>query len=193
MEELPDRTLAEEKLFYERMGALLNDKMLLDVYNKFGIAAFRRSSVLEGFEAFLKSNRFIGTTCVEIGSFNGLTAFVLSRRFTRVVSVDIVDRDIKHQIKKFLGCDNVHFHTLSSHSPSQHKANILRDLEFDAAYVDGNHKDDTEFDFGLVQRCGRVLFHEYWEPQPAVKNLVDELAKSGRVVTQGKLALWTAS
>ena len=50
---------------------------------RYGPAAFRRSSVLEGFERFLKAQNFRGETCVEIGTLKGLTALV--RRAGRVV------------------------------------------------------------------------------------------------------------
>ncbi len=63
---------------------------------------------------------------------------------------------------------------------------------FDAAYVDGDHARDTATDFRLVQRCRRVLFHEYWPVQKPVVALVDRLRAEGEVETEGKLALWTA-
>lgn len=181
------RTLDEEKLFYERFWALLNDADLMRVFKRFGPAAFRRSSVLEGFESMLAEHRFTGDTCVEIGTFRGLTALVLARRFRRVVSIDILDEPMKHEIASFLGVSNIEFVTVRDNAE---KARVIAALGFDAAYVDGDHTHDTESDFALVRRCGRVLFHEHWEAQPAVMRLVAELRP--RAVTKGKLALWTA-
>jgi hypothetical protein len=84
---------------------------------------------------------------------------------------------------------NIRFITINDNAE---KARVIKKLEFDAAYVDGDHARDTETDFALVKRCGRVLFHEYWKTQEPVRNLVDRLKTEGTVSTEGKaLALWT--
>lgn len=179
--------LDEEKKFYERFWALHSDHQLVEVFKKFGIGVFRRSSVLEGFDDFLNKNEFQGKRCIEIGTCKGLTALILAGRFEEVVSIDIAPDDDKHAITAHLGIENIRFVDVKDNAE---KARLIAGLEFDAAYVDGDHARDTQSDFDLVKRCGRVLFHEYWEAQPAVINLVNSL--SGRVVTKGKLALWTA-
>lgn len=178
--------LDEEKLFYERFWALLNDRDLMAVFKAYGPAAFRRSSVLEGFESFIKARGFGGKCCVEIGTLKGLTAIVLARYFERVVTIDIVDDPLKREIAAMLGVHNVEFHTVTDNAE---KAKRIALLTFDAAYVDGDHARDTESDFALVKRCGKVLFHEHWPAQPAVMALCGRL---GKVATQGKFALWTA-
>lgn len=179
--------LHAEKLFYERFYALHRDPVLLEVFKRFGIEAFRRSSVLEGFAEFLSENDFVGQRCVEIGTCKGLTAIVLSRHFEEVVSCDVAPDPDKHRIAAFLNIRNVQFVDVADNAE---KASLIDSLDFDAAYVDGDHARDTKSDFDLVERCGRVLFHEHWPAQPAVVDLVKSLR--GRVVTKGKLALWTA-
>jgi protein-L-isoaspartate O-methyltransferase len=178
--------LDDEKRFYERFWALLNDRQLMQVFEKFGPAAFRRSSVLEGFEAFIMSQGLRGQTCVEIGTLKGLTAIVLARYFERVVTVDIVDDPQKREIADMLGVRNIAFVNVRNNAE---KAEVIEAVQFDAAYVDGDHARDTETDFALVKRGGRVLFHEHWDAQPAVLRLVGKL---GNVAKQGKFALWTA-
>lgn len=182
--------LDDEKLFYERFNNLHGDPVLLGIFQRFGISVFRRSSVLEGFAQFIEANNFRGKTCVEIGTCKGLTALVLSRFFDTVVSVDIVADHQRNEIAEFVGVKNVHFMTVAN---NYEKADLLDKLVFDAAYADGDHAQDTMLDFSLVRKCGRVLFHEYWEVQPEVMRLVSRLAKQGHVVTSGKFALWTAS
>lgn len=179
--------LDDEKLFYERFWALLRDRQLMQVFEIYGPAAFRRSSVLEGFEAFIAQHDFRGKTCVEIGTLKGLTAIVLARYFERVVTIDIVDDPQKREFARVLGVHNVEFHTVRDNAE---KALRIDSLDFDAAYVDGDHAHDTDSDFALVRRGGRVLFHEHWPAQPAVMKLAASL--QGRVKTQGKWALWTA-
>jgi len=178
-----------EKNFYERFRALHSSPILLSVLERFGIEVFRRSSVLEGFEAFLEETDFRGGTCVEIGTFRGLTAAVLSKRFERVISVDVLDDPMKYEVAEFLGLNNVYFVNVRDNAD---KAKFISSpLEFDAAYSDGDHTNDSRSDFELLRRGGRVLFHEYWPAQPAVVSLVDSLESRGRVSRRGKFALWT--
>lgn len=180
--------LDEEKLFYERFYALHRDPVLLSVCKEFGIGVFRRSSVLEGFDEFLREQKFSGDRCMEIGTCNGLTALVLSRYFKEVVTIDVAPNNTKRAVAKFAGADNIKFVDVKNNAE---KAKAIQALKFDAAYSDGDHARDAISDFELVKHSGRVLFHEFWEAQPAVVNLVHSL-RSGRITTKGKLALWIA-
>lgn len=183
------RDLIEEKKFYDRFWSLHANPDLVSVYRAFGPEVFRRSSVLEGFGHFIKSTGFTGNCCVEIGTCYGLTAIVLSRHFQKVVSIDIEPNPAREKITAHLGIGNIEFVTVKDNAA---KAEVLRGLAFDAAYVDGDHARDTDSDFDLVKGCGRVLFHEYWEAQPPVWKLVNDLARTGKVQTSGKFALWTS-
>lgn len=179
-------TLDEEKLFYERFWALMGDSELREIFEEYGTSAFRRSSVLEGFEKFVVSSGFRGTTCVEIGTLKGLTALILSRHFKNVISVDVLDDPLKYEIRdRFKRNMRVTFINVKD---NVEKAECISRMKFDAAYVDGDHTHDTQSDFDLVKRCGRVLFHEFWDAQPAV---VDLLTKLGGIRSAGKFALWT--
>lgn len=179
--------LDEEKLFYERFHALHGDPLLLRVYEAFGIGVFRRSCVLEGFNAFVRKHGFTGSRCVEIGSCNGLTAIVLSRYFAEVVTIDSAPNTVKHAIVAYLGIENIRFVDVAD---NREKAVVIRKMAFDAAFVDGDHARDTATDFSLVERCGHVLFHEHWAPQPSVVELVAALRRRGAVAAAGKWALW---
>lgn len=181
--------LADEKKFYDRFWALHSDPDLVAIFARFGYRAFRRSSVLEGFSRVIQSNAFRGRRCIEIGTCSGLTAVVLARHFDEVISIDVEPSEFKHEIIKYRGIQNVRFVEVKDNAE---KAEVVRSVSsFDGAYVDGDHARDTQSDFDLVKRCGRVLFHEYWEAQPPVFNLVNDLRSQGSVVTDGKLALWT--
>lgn len=178
--------LDQEKLFYERFAALHNNPNLLSVFKSYGIAAFRRSSVLEGFEKFCWQHKFRGTCCVEIGTLKGLTAVILSQFFEQVVSVDVVNDPQKYEILELLGIKNVLYLNVADNAE---KSRTIQGLTFDAAYSDGDHTNDAAADFALVERCGLVLMHEHWGAQPAVQALVARLGR-GVVVADGKLALW---
>jgi hypothetical protein len=182
--------LDTEKLFYERFWSLHSNEDLVKVYARFGYKVFRRSSVMEWFGPFIAGHAFSGKRCVEIGTRYGLTAIVLSRHFDEVVSFDIEPNAEKYEIIEYLGLTNIRFVDVKNNAE---KAAAINAMDFDGAYVDGDHIRDTRQDFDLVKKCGRVLFHEYWNAQPAVKTLVDELAAEGNVVTRAKWALWTRS
>lgn len=180
--------------FFERFEALHGDPQLMRVYRKFGPDVFRRSAALEGLEAFVKQHQFGGVGCIEIGTCHGLTAVVLARYFEHVTTIDIAPNPLKHEILDFLKltkrvrCIDV--------KDNAEKADVIRMYmggETDAAFVDGDHARDTETDFALVERCGQVLFHEHWAPQPPVMDLVNRLRTRGTVSTAGKWALWRAA
>jgi predicted O-methyltransferase YrrM len=157
-------------------GAFANP-MLKAVLKKFGKRAFARSSACMEFEAFLKRINAGGKTCLEIGTYNGITAVVLSQFFENVICVSVDAEDLKRHIIKrdiveFLGIKNITFHDCLD---NKEKAHIIEGLDFDFAFSDGDHTHDTYSDFELVKRCGRVLFHEYWPIQAAVFNAVNAL------------------
>lgn len=183
-------TAETEKQVGDRLQILLTDPLLLDVYQKFGGEPFRRSSVFHGLKRFMTEIGVRGGTCFEIGTWNGLTAVVLSQFFDRVVTVDIAHNQLKHEILAHLGIKNVECVDIVDNA---HKAMIAERLTFDFAYLDGDHANDTETDFALVQHCGRVLFHEVWPFQKPVWNLVHSLHH--REVTFGGagLAYWGRS
>lgn len=178
--------LDEEKKFYDRFWNLLNDRDLMMVFERWGPLAFRRSSVLEGFEQFLKEHEICGECAVEIGTLTGLTALVLKRYFRRVVSIDIIDDPLKWEIAREL-CINIEFINVKD---NYEKFEQLQHLSFDFAYVDGNHTDDTNTDVSLTKRCGRLMFHD-WDLQPTVRDALRSLQTKGKVVRSRKFALWT--
>ena len=185
-------TLAMEKQVGDRVNTILNDSMLLSAFQRFGGRIFRRSSVFHGLGKFLADNRVQGECCFEIGTWNGLTAALLSRHFAKVVTVDIAHNDVKHDVLRHLGVTNVECIDIKD---NEFKPLVLGDLskrglKIDCAYLDGNHAEDTEEDWNLVKGFGRVIFHEVWQFQSPVWSLVHALPQNQ--VTHGGcgLALW---
>lgn len=180
-----------EKQVNDRVQMVLSDPYLLAAFQRFGADIVRRSSVFHGLDRFLSDSQVRGELAFEIGSWNGLTAAVLSRYFSQVVTVDIVDRPQKYEVLDHLGIKNVTFHLVQTRAD---KACVWkRSGTFDFAYIDGDHANDTEADFGLVCGCGRVLFHEAWPWQEPVWSLVHQLPRE-EVTHNGRgLALWRRS
>lgn len=188
--------MSEKVIGDVRYGALANPA-LNKVLQQFGAEAFRRCSIMMEFEAFLRrvhaqlpKRRM---TCLEVGTYNGMSAIVLAQYFDRVICVSVDDKPaelLKHDIVKALGITNIRFFDCAS---NEEKAKLIRDLDFDFCYQDGDHLNDTHTDFALVKRCRRVLLHEYWPLQPAVWNLVNALPQNEVMRAQFDcLAYWQA-
>lgn len=177
-----------EKQVGVRVQTVLNNPDLLKAFERFGAEALRRSSVFHGLEQFLREQDVAGCRCFEIGTWNGLTSVVLSRFFDEVVTVDIAHNAMKHELIAHLGITNIRCIDIIDNAE---KRRIAESLEFDFAYLDGNHADDTEADWNMTKKAGRVLFHEAWPFQPPVWELVYSLPRDQ--VTHGGmgLALWT--
>lgn len=179
-----------EKQVGDRLQTVLNDPQLLAVYQEFGGETLRRSSVFHGLAKFLTEQQVSGHTCFEIGTWNGLTAVVLSRYFDQVVTVDIFHNPMRKRIIDFLGIKNI---VCVDIVDNDQKAKVAKDLDFDFAYMDGNHADDTELDWEITKRCGRVLMHEFWPHQRPVFDLCLSLPREQVAFNGMGLALWDAS
>lgn len=180
-----------EKIVQDRVQTVLCNRNLYSVMQRFGAQVFRRSSVFHGLDEFLSEQKVHGEICFEIGTWNGLTAVVLSQYFERVVSVDIVHNALKHEIIEHLGIRNIRCFDIKDNAD---KRKVLREFcpDHDFAYMDGNHADDTMEDWKLVNGCGRVLFHEMWPFQPPVWQLVHSLPADQVALNGDGLALWRA-
>lgn len=157
-------------------GAFSNPQ-LKEILRAFGKPAFARSAACMEFESFLQRIRGADRsgTCLEIGTYHGITAVVLSQYFERVVCVSVDDdpkKLMKWDIVKHLGITNIEFHDVANNA-QKHK--LVSRLQFDFAYSDGDHTHDTHTDWALVKHCGRVLFHEVWPIQAPCWNLVNSL------------------
>lgn len=146
----------------KRIDCILNDPQLLKIHKKFGGLVFRRTSAIDYFERFLIKAE-VGSEvhpteiCVEIGTRYGLTAIILSRFFDHIYSFDIEPNNKKAKILHYLGINNITYYTVKDNSE---KAEIIKELDFHCAYLDGDHEKDTLFDFRLVRGCKHVVFHE---------------------------------
>jgi hypothetical protein len=176
-----------EKQVGVRVQTILSDPVLFKVFDRFGAEPFRRSSVFHGLSKFLDEQKVKGRRCFEIGTWNGLTAAVLSRYFDEVVTVDIMHNELKHKILEYAGIRNVRCLDIRD---NVHKAEIAKATEFDFAYLDGNHMADTEIDFAMTKKGGRVLFHECWPFQEPVWKLVNQLPHEQVTYGGAGLALW---
>jgi hypothetical protein len=184
-----DWTRSLEKKLCDRVQIVLTDPMMRQVLEAFGPEVFRRSSVFHGLDRFLRASGVRGGTCFEIGTWNGLTAAVLSRYFDRVVTVDIAHNAMKHRVFELLGIGNVLAIDIAD---NDEKRRVAESWPIDFAYLDGDHAHDTETDVAQVKACGGVRFHEVWPFQKPVWELVHRLPPSEIRFGGDGLALWVA-
>lgn len=190
MKNVQSWTNAMEKQVAYRVNVLLNDPQLVSVHQTFGRDILRRSSALHGLDDFLRENKIKGEVALEVGTWAGITAVILSRYFKRVVTLDIVDHPLKHKVLKHCGISNVECLKIEGEAD---KPRIVRELGagFDFAYLDGDHHGCTEGDFDVAKRCGRVLFQEVFPWQSPVWELVNSLPKEEVTYGGFGFALWT--
>jgi hypothetical protein len=194
----------EEAIVGEITFGPFSSPLMKAIFKRFGKKAFGRSSACAEFESFLhaiadeRSAEFVmkrvgkkplGDCCLEIGTFHGITAIILSQFFDKVICVSVDEMPVmKREIVDYLGIKNIAFYDAKD---NKDKAAFINAAKFDFCYQDGDHTHDTYSDFDLVKRCGRVLFHEFWPLQAPVWNLVNSLPQDEVIHAQFDcLAYW---
>ena len=134
--------------YIEKARAVLGDKT---VY---------ASCVIHKPWTFLEGKHF--NTVVEIGTWCGLSAMVLAHYAEVVITIDTVRHPQLEAVLDTFGAgirDRISaIHVLNDHD----KRNLVRHLDFDFAFVDGQHTlAGCELDFLITKKCGSVLFHDY--------------------------------
>jgi predicted O-methyltransferase YrrM len=162
-----------------------------------GTGLFRRCalSIRDGagvFEKLLGDRRY--RTVLEIGTYRGVTAAYMSQFCDRVITIDLKNGRMERQSDPFdrkgfwrqLGIGNIELHLVRSNAE---KASIVAGLDFDFAFVDGDHTPPGPAeDFAMVRKCGAVLFHDY-DGQNGVVDLVNSLP-SHQVEVMDIFAFW---
>ena len=98
---------------------------------------------------------------VEIGTWQGVSAAILAEHAGSVITLDIVQRPEPERVWKFFGVqDRVHQMIVES---DEKKAAVLRHLDFDMAFIDGDHsRSKVLLDFAICRaRCKTILFHDW--------------------------------
>jgi SAM-dependent methyltransferase len=148
---------------------------VLKLYNAFGPKIFGRSVIPlcyseEIFDTVLFGKKF--DTILDIGTGNGIPAAYMAQYCRQVITIDIVDNPIRNDVLKLFGANSVYFIKVKTEGS---KEDIIKDILFDFCYMDGAHSTYTYSDWMMVRKCGHVLFHEYYDGQKPVFDLVNSL------------------
>ncbi len=99
-------------------------------------------------------------TCVEIGTYQGVSTALLAEYADVVHTIDIFRQPLCKPLWRSLGFERKIIHEIVSGNDD--KRRYIESLPaFDLAFIDGNHaREEALLDFELVRRCGRVIFHD---------------------------------
>lgn len=142
-------------------------------------------------------------TALEIGTYRGCTAAEMSQYCERVVTFDLLKGRLEQDeqgvnrmaLWDSIGAKNIDLVLVND---DVEKKTLIDAMDFDFAFVDGAHEyDAVKYDFELVKKCGRVLFHDYYAGEPGGRNPDDvyrfvNTIPDGRLEVFGIFALWTA-
>ena len=125
-------------------------------------------------------------TIVEIGTYNGVSTALLSKFAENVITIDIKDRPIRNEIWNYLKIKNIKSYIVKN---NLEKKELLDKLEFDFAFIDGDHN-DVNPDLEYCKKCKRILFHDYNNSYPSVDGVVNSLPKE-EIEIKGIFAYWS--
>lgn len=138
---------------------------------------------------------------LEIGTYRGCSTAAIAQHVEHVTTIDlrhgIVEREGGFDRLAFwdsLGIKNISFVQVTDDAD---KALVVDALDFDFAFIDGGHDEvSVRRDFGMVRRCGRVLFHDYdTSERPGLRHVYDlvNALPSGEVEIFDNFAMWSAA
>lgn len=163
------------------------------ILDKFGSILTNPGAILlsndeNDFWSLIDEVSFTAKRLIEIGTARGISATLLAEVSDEILTFDIKDYPIKHKIWKYFEVEDKITDFIVKDT-----SDIAKELvQFDAAFLDGNHAFPYIIrDIFLVEKCGRILFHDI--DIPSVANAVDELIarQGGKVVVKNKFAFWT--
>jgi hypothetical protein len=138
--------------------------------NSFGASTLKDEYSYKIFKYIMADMRF--NHILEIGTYHGASTCLLSEYAEKVTTIDINPKETK--IWEDLGINNIKSILAEN---DEDKAKIILNLDFDFAFIDGDHKLGVFLDWFLVKRCKHVLFHDYsdWPFHRYVREMVDFL------------------
>lgn len=167
---------------------------------KYAGREFSRKSILSIRDGAGVIDRVLGAgryrRILEIGTYRGVSSAYMAQFCDSVVTIDLKhgkmeqDRQVFDRIRfwEALEIKNIDLRLVEDDAD---KAALINSLDFDFAFVDGDHEGAAPAkDFELVKKCGAVLFHDY-DGSNGVTGLIDSLPKE-QIEVMDIFALWRA-
>jgi hypothetical protein len=177
-EEIPREKIKYISDEIQKLDPAKMNEVVKKIYDKFKVEIFRRSATPlmfgdKALDYFMKGKKI--NVALEIGTYNGISTSLMSEYADHVITIDILDNKIKYKVWDYLGIRHkIFFYHIKN---EDEKEKLIKGLNFDFCFIDGDHCHYTYSDWMMARKCGKVLFHEYWEKQYPVWDLVRSLPK----------------
>jgi len=102
-------------------------------------------------------------TVIEIGTYQGVSAAVISGSAKKVYTIDIKDFPLRLKIWRHLQLKNISYYLVKNNKEKEEKIKkIFKTEKVDLCFIDGEHsKGQPPIDFEMVKECKNILFHDY--------------------------------
>ena len=141
------------------------EKTIANLVEKEGNKVCACSSVNDGLAAQMEGNGKRYRRILEIGTFHGVSAVVLTHFADTVITIDVTppsERQALREIYRWLSVGMKSQIATVWVPDNDAKRLLVNGLDFDMAFIDGGHSElQTTIDFEITRRCGTLLFHDY--------------------------------
>lgn len=117
-------------------------------------------------------------TVLEIGTYQGVSACIMSEYFDKVLTIDIKRQDLTNEIIDFCGCtEKISNYVIGDRKEEKSLVDKLcKDNDLDMIFIDGEH---THYELSkdwdmLNSKCSSILIHDY---DPYYKDVYDFVNK----------------
>lgn len=116
-------------------------------------------------------------TVIEIGTYQGVSAAVISEYAEKVHTFDIVFMPLRMKILRHLGIKNISCHVVKNNTEKELEINKIFETEkVDLCFIDGEHsKGQPPIDFEICRQCDQILMHDYSEAFDEVYKFCNDL------------------
>lgn len=120
-------------------------------------------------------------TAIEIGTYQGVSACIISEFADKVHSIDIEPRQLTQHIINFLEVENVITYVVENREKEIDIVNDIFEKEnVDFVFIDGEHfNGELEKDFEMTKKCKKILIHDYAITFHEVYNFCNQKEKEG--------------
>lgn len=165
----------------------------------YGIGSLNKSAIglRDGYkilEHFIKQRPV--KVALEIGTYKGMSAALLAKHCEKLYTIDLLQGRLERHNEIFkrdelwasLGLKNIELILVKN---NEEKEEVIKQLEFEFAFVDGAHDETVAEDFRMVEKCGNVLFHDYSFREGKLNHVYDFVnSLEGHLIVKDIFAMW---
>jgi hypothetical protein len=124
--------------------------------------------------SFLDGKKF--NTIIEIGTYQGVSAAVLSEYADKVYTFDIKKQELTDKIIEYLKIKNINSIIMSPSSIKKYIKDLFINQKIDLCFIDGEHfNGELKKDYEMCKECDNILIHDYSESFPEIYDFINSL------------------